>query len=192
MPLSRGQHHGSPRAPCSGALHPTPRLHAVSRSPGSLTPHGQVNCNQEPFSLSTGHWSDLHHPVLLSLNAPEQHVGEEAACTGPGMSRGGCRQGGSRTGRSVRPSAEALHCALMGEKTLGGKEADRDWIFLRNSVIHLLINNRHSQNVYQLQGGCSRTFTKPPLCPQGQPAANSHCFRMKPWRYIASRKTKSL
>lgn len=79
-----------------------------------------------------------------------------------------------------------------GEKALEGKEADRDWLFLRNSVIHLLINNRHSQNVYQLQGGGSRTFTKPPLCPQGQPAADSHCFRMKPWRYIASRKTKSL
>lgn len=66
--------------------------------------------------MSIGHWSDLHHPVLLSLNAPEQHVGEEAACTGPGMSRGGCRQGGSRTGRSVRPSAEALRCALMGRE----------------------------------------------------------------------------
>lgn len=66
--------------------------------------------------MSTGHLSDLHHPVLLSLNAPEQHEGEAAAFTEPGMSRGGCRQGGSRTGRSVRLSAEALHCALMGRE----------------------------------------------------------------------------
>lgn len=61
-PLPRGQHRGSTRAPCSGALPPTPHLHAVSRSPGSLPPRGQVNCNQEPFSLSPGHLSDLPHP----------------------------------------------------------------------------------------------------------------------------------
>lgn len=49
-----------------------------------------------------------------------------------------------------------------GEMTSGGTGAGRDWLFLRNGIIRLRINNRRSQNVYQLQGGPSRTFTKPP------------------------------
>ena len=100
--------------------------------------------------------------------------------------------GGFRTGCSGRPSAGALQRALTGRDDFRRDGAGRDWLSLRNGIIHLLINNRRSQNVYQLQGGSSRTFTKPPPCPQGQPAADSHCFRMKPCRYIASRKTKSL